>query len=86
MCLDVEFSTHEMFLLKILICVNAQHGTVERCVCEVVSNCCVYLAAGQVQGSVLVLIQQSQVSLGPVKEDGCKKQRYLDPAQLTASL
>lgn len=31
----------------------------------------VYLAAGQVQGSVLVLIQQRQVSLGPVKEDGC---------------
>lgn len=29
-----------------------------------------YLAAGQVQGSVLVLIQQCQVSLGPVKEDG----------------
>lgn len=30
-----------------------------------------YLAAGQVQGSVLVLVQQRQVSLGPVQEDGC---------------
>jgi len=29
-----------------------------------------YLAAGQVQGGVLVLIQQCQVSLGPVKKDG----------------
>lgn len=33
------------------------------------------LAAGQVQGSVPVLIQQCQVSLGPVKEDGCTTQR-----------
>lgn len=34
------------------------------------NNLNVYLAAGQVQGSVLVLIQQCQVGLGPVKEDG----------------
>lgn len=34
-----------------------------------------YLAAGQVQGSVPVLVQQCQVSLGPVKEDGWMTQR-----------
>ncbi len=34
-----------------------------------VNNCAEYLAAGQVQGSVPVLIQQCQVSLGPMKKD-----------------
>lgn len=29
-----------------------------------------YLAAGQVQGGVPVLIQKCQVGLGPVEEDG----------------
>lgn len=38
-----------------------------------------YLAAGQVQGSVPVLIQQCQVSLGPVKEDGWRTQRHSCP-------
>lgn len=37
---------------------------------DTVNDCDVYLAAGQVQGSVPVLIQQCQVSLGPVKKDG----------------
>lgn len=39
----------------------------------------VYLAAGQVQGSVPVVIQQCQVSLGSVKKDGwtTPRQRHL---------
>lgn len=36
-----------------------------------------YLAASQVQGSVPVLIQQCQVSLGSVKKDGWTAQRQL---------
>lgn len=35
-----------------------------------------YLAAGQVQGSVPILVQQCQVSLGPVKEDGWTTPRH----------
>lgn len=43
------------------------------------NNVNVYLAAGQVQGSVPVLIQQCQVSLGSVKEDRWTTQRHLFP-------
>lgn len=39
-------------------------------------NSDVYLAAGQVQGSVPVLIQQCQVGLRPMKEDG-----YITPTK-----
>lgn len=45
---------------------------------DLVNSCDAYLAAGQVQGSVLVLIQQCQVSLGPVKEDGWTTPRHKD--------
>lgn len=45
------------------------------CTCWRHSGNHAHLAAGQVQGSVPVLIQQCQISLGPVKEDGCKTQR-----------
>lgn len=65
--------------MQVFFCLfNIKYCLLKRnCIClsteklyDFVTDCDAYLAAGQVQGSVPVLIQQCQVSLGPVKKDG----------------
>lgn len=72
-----RFSSFDEKLIELLFSptptstLDVQYTTLKLLPSTLGSGVLVYLAAGQVQGSVLVVIQQRQVSLGPVKEDGC---------------